>query len=209
MPTISLSRLRELLRTYQLELDDPLFMGLIAALELRDQFMDSADAVETLMIRRIGLPRIVVATADGPVFVADVPTLLVLSADLRLPETETDRLIRRLERRHRQWWSQASEIGLRGLRRRERHAAIKSANLVRHFLRRPSPKIATIAAKVALLAAQADDAGPSYVWVLNDVLALGERCQQHISQEPRLSGPRMVPQHLPKPSLIDDGARLL
>lgn len=176
MPTISLPRLRDLLRAYQLTPKNLKLAGVVAALEQRDEFMRSADAVETIMMHRIGLPRIVVRTTDGPVFVADRSILTQMSADGRLPVTETERLVRRLDRRKRQWWSQASEIGLRGLRRRERDAAAKSRRLVRRFLRRPSTDIPTIAAKLVLFSAQVDGSGRDYELILRELLALQDCC---------------------------------
>lgn len=175
MPTLSLARLTALIPSEVTSPSDPEFAELLHWLRRRDQFTALGDALEQKLIGLIGWPSIAVQLTSGFVTISDQADIRQLLASSALNQNDAERLSRRLDRRWKQWRSQMSETGLRGLRRREHAAAQHSVRLARRILLRPARNLQAIEIKIALLAAKAEGADPIVVQLHRDVIALSRQ----------------------------------
>lgn len=172
MATISLQRLRVLLRRAKITTSTHAFDELLAALAARDVSMQRADILEAEINAEVGLPRVVIEQEDDLLFVASQATIDQLVSDGKLDAADADWMKRRLARRQQQWWEQASLLGLRGLRRRERRLARYARALVRSFINKPGHDLLEIRLKLALVIASETPCPAHLSRLLDDLIRL-------------------------------------
>lgn len=153
MLTLSLVLLRQSLRRANQVVVDPEIVNLLDLLAHRDLTTHRADRLEAVMLRQIGSPAVVAIVGNQPTPIASYDILDGLVRQGLVTPADAERIGRWLTRRLQQWWGQASAIGLRGVRRRERRYAHQSRQLAGGILRRRAPSLEQIKVKLALLSA--------------------------------------------------------
>lgn len=172
IPTIALQQFRDMLYRGRVAVVGEEVSDLLDLLLLRDQTMRLADQLEATMAATIGYPRIIVKAGENVRAVASQDLLTQLVEDGTLSEADGEWLGRRLARRQHQWWQQASELGLRGLRRRERSFALHASQLADRILAKRPATLVEITGKLALLAAAQAPERRHVIGLLDDVAAL-------------------------------------